>query len=67
MPAPTRPETSSPVINGPVSLIIAMARAAGINASAPNRSIVARVCIESTTPMARPDVITSGNERHPAM
>jgi hypothetical protein len=67
MPAPARPETSNPVINGAVSLIIATARAAGIKASAPNHSIVARVCIESATPMARRDVTTSGNERHPTI
>jgi hypothetical protein len=65
MPAPTRPESSRPVVRGPVSRTSAMASPAGIIASAPNRSSEARVCIESTTPMASPDVAMSGSERHP--
>ena len=42
-----------------------MARPAGIIASAPKRSSEARVCIDSTTPMAKPDVAISGAERQP--
>ena len=65
MPAPTRPATSSAVTSGPVSRISAMARPAGIIASAPKRSSEARVCIDSTTPMARPEVAMSGVDRQP--
>ena len=65
MPAPTRPATSSPAVSGPVSRISAIASPAGIIASAPNRSSEARVCIDSTTPIAKPAVRISGAERYP--
>ena len=42
-----------------------MASPAGIIASAPKRSSEARVCIESTTPMAKPEVAMSGTDRQP--
>ena len=42
-------------MSGPVSRMSAMASPAGIIASAPKRSSEARVCIDSTTPMAKPD------------
>jgi hypothetical protein len=63
MPAPTRPATSSPAVNGPVSRMSAIARPAGIIASAPKRSSEARVCIDRTTPIANPAVRISGAER----
>jgi len=66
MPAPTRPDSSRAVTSGPVSLIIAIARACGIKASAPKRSSEARVCIDITTPTARPDSPISGAERSPS-
>ena len=53
-------------MRGPVSRMSAIARAAGIIASAPKRSSEARVCIESTTPIATPAVTMSGAERHPS-
>ena len=65
MPAPTRPDIRSPVVSGPVSRMSAIARPAGIIASAPKRSSDARVCIESTTPIARPELAMSGTERQP--
>ena len=65
MPAPTRPDSSSPAVSGPVSRIIAIARPAGIIETAPNRSSDARVCMESTTPTATPDTKISGADRHP--
>ena len=65
IPAPTRPATRRPVMSGPVSRMSAIARAAGIIASAPKRSSEARVCIESTTPTATPAVRMSGAERYP--
>ena len=43
-------------MSGPVSRISAIASPAGIIASAPNRSSDARVCIDSTTPIASPAV-----------
>ena len=63
MPAPTRPDTSKAAVRGPVSRISAMASPAGIIASAPNRASDARVCIDSTTPIAMPAVRISGAER----
>src|SRR4029453_7768792 len=39
---------------------------AGISDSAPKRSSDARVCIESTTPTAKPDTAMSGAERRPS-
>ncbi len=54
---------AAPATSGPVSRISAIASPAGIIASAPKRSSEARVCIDSTTPMAKPD---SGDERHRA-
>ena len=42
-----------------------MASPAGIIASAPNRSSDARVCIDSTTPIASPAVRMSGADREP--
>ena len=63
MPAPMRPDRSRPAVSGPVSRTSAIARPAGIIDSAPNRSSDARVCIESTTPTARPDTAISGAER----
>ena len=65
MPAPTRPATSSAVVSGPVSRMSAMASPAGIIASAPKRSSDARVCIDSTTPIAKPDSAISGSDRQP--
>ena len=66
MPAPMRPESSSPAVSGPVSRTSAIARPAGIIASAPNRSSDARVCIDRTTPTAIPDTAISGAERRPS-
>ena len=57
------PTRAAPVTSGPVSRISAMARPAGIIASAPKRSSDARVCIDSTTPMAKPD---GGDQRRRA-
>ena len=65
MPAPTRPDMSSPAVSGPVSRMRAIARPAGIIASAPNRSSEARVCIDRTTPMAKPELAMRGTERQP--
>ena len=42
-----------------------MAWPAGIIASAPNRSSDARVCIDSTTPIANPELAMRGTERQP--
>jgi hypothetical protein len=47
-------------MRGPVSRMSAIARPAGIIASAPKRSSEARVCTESTTPTATPAVMISG-------
>src|SRR5262245_13056763 len=66
MPAPIRPDSSSAAVSGPVSRTSAMARPAGISASAPNRASDARVCIDSTTPTAKPAAAMSGVERHPS-
>ena len=66
MPAPIRPESSSPAVSGPVSRTSAIARPAGIIDSAPNRSSDARVCIESTTPTAMPETAISGADRSPS-
>ena len=66
MPAPIRPESSSPAVSGPVSRTSAIASPAGIIDSAPNRSSEARVCIERTTPTAMPETAISGAERRPS-
>ena len=66
MPAPMRPDSSKPAVSGPVSFTSARARPAGIIASAPKRSSDARVCIDSTTPTARPAMAMSGTERTPS-
>ena len=66
IPAPIRPERSKPAVSGPVSLISASARAAGISASAPNRSSEPRVCIDRTKPIASPATTMSGTDRTPS-
>ena len=66
MPAPMRPERSRPAVSGPVSRTSAMASPAGMSASAPKRASEARVCIESTTPIAKPLTAISGTERQPS-
>ena len=65
MPAPTFPATSSPVTSGPSSLKNEADCRVGIIASAPNCTSVARVCIDSTIPRAKPAAKTSGRDCHP--
>lgn len=66
MPAPMRPDSRRPDTSGPVSRMSTMARPAGMSASAPNRAIDDRVCIESTTPTANPAAAMSGTDRTPS-
>ena len=61
------------VTNGPVAdLLVVFATVdktrgpAGISASAPNRASDARVCIDRTTPTAKPAAAISGMDRHPS-
>src|SRR6266568_8383137 len=65
MPAPTRPLTISPVIIGPLSLMMENTMTAGRNAFAPKRIRLSRVCNERTTPVAAPASATSGSDFDP--
>ena len=64
IPAPTRPATSRPAINAPMSLK-RLYEMCGVIASAPKLSMEDRVCKASTTPKANPDVMMSGPARQP--
>src|SRR5438067_5909518 len=57
MPAPTRPLTISPVMIGPLSLIMENTMTAGRKDLAPNRIKLSRVCRDRTTPVAAPPAL----------
>ena len=65
-PAPMRPLATSPVMIGPISLMIENTITVGSIAFAPNCTRLARDCSERTTPVAAPASATSGNDFAPA-
>src|SRR6266568_9485425 len=65
MPAPTRPLTISPVMIGPLSLIMENTMTAGRKDLSPNRIKLSRVCRDRTTPVAAPASATSGSDFDP--
>ena len=65
IPAPMRPERSKAAVKGPVSVQVQWQTGGDEGLSAEPLED-ARVCIERTTPTARPETAMSGAERKPS-
>src|SRR5262249_20217195 len=67
IPAPTRPDATSAVMIGPVSLINEKTITVGRNPFAPKRIKLSRICNDITTPVAAPASAINGIEFAPTM